>query len=56
LRAEGCVICGEATAWRTLRPASSGYAWIEQNLANGKLRAVYKQFHGTDLPADTPKD
>lgn len=24
--------------------------WIEQNLKNGKLNAIYKKFHGTDLP------
>ena len=26
-------------------------AWIGQNLKNGKLNAIYKKFHGTDLPA-----
>ena len=31
-------------------------AWIEKDLANGKLRTVYKQFHGLDLPADMPKE
>ena len=30
--------------------------WIEKDLANGKLRAAYKQFHGIDLPADMPKE
>jgi len=30
--------------------------WIEKDLANGKLRTVYKQFHGTDLPAEMPKE
>ena len=27
-------------------------AWVEQNLKNGKLNAIYKKFHGTDLPAN----
>jgi len=31
-------------------------AWIERDLANGKLRDVYKQFHGSDLPAIMPKE
>ncbi len=30
-------------------------AWIEKDLANGKLRTVYKQFHAADLPAVMPK-
>lgn len=30
--------------------------WVEKDLANGKLQAVYKQFHGTDLPANMPKE
>jgi len=38
----------------TLRAAVN--AWIEQDLANGKLRAVYKEFHGTELPTDMPKE
>jgi polar amino acid transport system substrate-binding protein len=38
----------------TLRAAVN--AWIEQDLANGKLRADYKQFHGVDLPAEMPKE
>lgn len=29
-------------------------AWIEKDLADGKLRAAYKQFHGTDLPDAMP--
>ena len=37
----------------TLRQAVD--TWIEKDLANGKLRVVYKQFHGADLPADMPK-
>lgn len=27
-------------------------AWVEQNLKNGKLNAIYKKFHGTELPAN----
>ncbi|CAM5204534.1 Polar amino acid transport system substrate-binding protein OS=Bosea thiooxidans OX=53254 GN=SAMN05660750_00713 PE=4 SV=1 [Bosea thiooxidans] len=27
-------------------------AWIGQNLKNGKLNAIYKKFHGTELPAE----
>lgn len=27
-------------------------AWVQQNLKNGKLNAIYKKFHGTELPAD----
>lgn len=27
-------------------------AWVEQNLKNGKLNAIYKKFHGTELPAE----
>ena len=38
----------------TLRAAIN--AWIEKDLANGKLRAVYKHFHGVDLPAEMPKE
>lgn len=26
--------------------------WVEQNLKNGKLNAIYKKFHGTELPAE----
>ena len=29
--------------------------WIEKDLADGKLRAVFKQWHEADLPADMPK-
>jgi polar amino acid transport system substrate-binding protein len=25
-------------------------AWVRQNLKNGKLNAIYRQFHGNDLP------
>lgn len=25
-------------------------AWIDANIANGKLNAIYKKFHGVDLP------
>lgn len=25
-------------------------AWIDANLASGKLNAIYKKYHGTDLP------
>ncbi len=31
-------------------------SWIEQDLANGKLRAVYTHFHGADLPAQMPTE
>ena len=31
-------------------------AWVAKDLGNGKLRAVYKQFHGVDLPAEMPKE
>jgi len=27
-------------------------AWITENVKNGKLNAIYKKFHGVDLPAD----
>lgn len=27
-------------------------AWIVENLKNGKLNAIYKKFHGTELPAN----
>lgn len=27
-------------------------AWVKQNIANGKLQAIYKKFQGTDLPKD----
>lgn len=30
-------------------------SWIEKDLANGKLRDVYKKFHGVDLPREMPK-
>lgn len=30
-------------------------AWIEKDLADGKLRDVYKKFQHADLPADMPK-
>lgn len=26
--------------------------WVQRNLANGKINAIYKQFHGRDLPAE----
>ena len=26
--------------------------WVKTNLKNGKLNAIYKKFHGTELPAD----
>jgi polar amino acid transport system substrate-binding protein len=26
--------------------------WIAANLKNGKLNAIYKKFHGSDLPAE----
>lgn len=29
-------------------------AWIAKDLANGKLRSAYRQFHGTDLPEVMP--
>lgn len=29
--------------------------WVKANMANGKLNAIYKKFHGTDLPADIRK-
>jgi polar amino acid transport system substrate-binding protein len=25
--------------------------WVTANLKNGKLNAIYKKFHGSDLPA-----
>jgi polar amino acid transport system substrate-binding protein len=31
-------------------------AWITQDLENGKLRKVYTQYFGTDLPKDMPKE
>ena len=27
-------------------------AWIAENIKNGKLNAIYKKFHGVELPAD----
>lgn len=27
-------------------------AWIDENVKNGKLNAIYKKFHGVDLPPD----
>jgi polar amino acid transport system substrate-binding protein len=30
--------------------------WIEKDLANGKLRTVYKEYLGNDLPGDMPKE
>ena len=27
-------------------------AWITENVKNGKLNAIYKKFHGVELPAD----
>lgn len=24
--------------------------WIAENIKNGKLNAIYKKYHGTDLP------
>ena len=29
--------------------------WVKANMANSKLNAIYKKFHGTDLPADIRK-
>lgn len=29
--------------------------WVETDLANGKLREIYKKYNGVDLPADMPK-
>jgi polar amino acid transport system substrate-binding protein len=26
--------------------------WIKTNLMNGKLAAIYKQYHGVDIPTD----
>jgi polar amino acid transport system substrate-binding protein len=26
-------------------------AWVVTNMKNGKLNAIYKKFHGRDLPA-----
>jgi polar amino acid transport system substrate-binding protein len=31
-------------------------AWIRTNLKNGKLNAIYKKFHGADLPDDVTKN
>ena len=31
-------------------------AWIEKDLADGKLRASFKQWHEAELPADMPKE
>jgi polar amino acid transport system substrate-binding protein len=28
--------------------------WIDKNLANGKLREIYKKYNGVDLPAELP--
>jgi polar amino acid transport system substrate-binding protein len=27
-------------------------AWVQRNLANGKINAIYKRFHGNDLPPE----
>jgi polar amino acid transport system substrate-binding protein len=27
-------------------------AWIDTNTKNGKLNAIYKKFHGVDLPPE----
>jgi len=27
-------------------------AWVTENVKNGKLNAIYKKFHGVDLPPD----
>ena len=32
------------------RPGSNG--WVKTNLQNGKLGAIYKKYHGIDIPAD----
>lgn len=29
--------------------------WVEKNLANGKLRAIYAKYNGVELPAEMPK-
>lgn len=29
--------------------------WVETDLANGKLREIYRKYNGVDLPADMPK-
>ena len=26
--------------------------WVEANIKNGKLNAIYKKYYGTDLPED----
>ena len=26
--------------------------WVKTNLKNGKLAAIYKQYHGVDIPTD----
>ncbi|GAC1390900.1 MAG: transporter substrate-binding domain-containing protein [Variovorax sp.] len=31
-------------------------AWVRANLKNGKLNAIYKKFHGVDLPEDVLKN
>jgi polar amino acid transport system substrate-binding protein len=29
--------------------------WVEKNLANGKLRAIYAKYNGVELPTEMPK-
>ncbi len=31
-------------------------AWVQKDLANGKLRKVYSQYFGAELPAEMPKE
>ena len=31
-------------------------AWVRTNLKNGKLNAIYKKFHGADLPDEVTKN
>ena len=31
-------------------------AWVRANLANGKLNAIYRKFHGADLPEEVMKN
>lgn len=49
---------GYAVGLRKDDPAFRDYvnAWIEKDLANGKLRKVYTQYFGTALPATMPKE
>jgi polar amino acid transport system substrate-binding protein len=49
---------GYAVGLRKEEPAFRDFVnkWIEADLANGKLRKVYSQYFGTDLPADMPKE